>query len=42
MWKAWANVFFVTISFGEAFRKKNIYAKIIFVKLKKPTKAASK
>ena len=32
----------VTINFGEAFRKRNIYAKMIFVKQKKPTKAASK
>ena len=38
MWKAWAYVFPVTISFGEAFRKGKIYAKMIFVKQKKPTK----
>ena len=42
MWKAWAYVFSFTINFGEAFRKRNIYAKMIFVKQKKPTKAASK
>ena len=45
MWKAWVyvfSVFSVTINFGEAFRKRNIHAKMIFVKQKKPTKAASK
>ena len=42
MWKAWAYVFSVKINFGEVFRKRNIYAKMIFVKQKKPTKAASK
>ena len=28
-------VFYFTINFGEAFRKRNIYAKIIFVKQNK-------
>ena len=35
MWNVWAYVFSVTISFGEAFRKRNIYAKMILVKQKK-------
>ena len=35
MWKVWVYVFSVTISFGEAFRKRNIYAKIILAKRKK-------
>ena len=42
MWKAWVYVFSVTVNFGEAFRKRDIYEKMIFVKQKKPTKAASK
>ena len=35
MWKVWAYVSSVTINFGVAFRKKNIHAKMIFVKQKK-------
>ena len=42
MWKAWADVFRVTIDFGKVFKKRNIHAKMIFVKQKKATKAASK
>ena len=35
MLKSWVYVFSVAISFGEAFRKRNSYAKMIFVKQKK-------
>ena len=42
MWKAWAYVFSVTINFGEVFRKRNIHPKMIFVKQKKPIRAAPK
>ena len=36
------DILSVTIDFGEAFRKRNVHAKMIFTKQKKPTKAASK
>ena len=35
MWKVWACVFSVTVNFGEAFRKRNIHAKMTFIKQKK-------
>ena len=42
MWMAWAYVSSVTISFGEVFRKRNIHAKMIFLKQKKSAKTDSK
>ena len=42
MWMAWAYVLSVRINFGEVFRKRNIHAKMIFVKQKKSAKAESK
>ena len=42
MWKVWAWVFPVTLSFGEVFRKRNTYPKMMSVKQKKPEKVPPK
>ena len=42
MWKAWAYVFSVTISFGEAFGKRNICAKNDICKTKETYKSCFK